>query len=220
MRAKLGSMGSVLAGIVGSALAVAFIATQVGLVVGGLSYRKDCGNTKGTVTQDWTFTWLAPIPYLFRPNESGCVIHTGTRVALNAVGVAGFSETTTSKIADESLARDASADPDTVYWVRARSALVDYLDRNGSRKTLADALASIDTLRGQLAALEVPAKYADAHAGVIAVLNTMKRHGEDLGAAANSGDRGAYSRAEQHIDPDAAAMQDAIQRLNRVHAGR
>ena len=76
------------------------------LFVGGISYRKDCLSTDGAVTTSWTFTWLAPIPYIFRPSEDDCAVHTGTRVALSAVGIAGFEKPTVVGIAKK-LSADA-----------------------------------------------------------------------------------------------------------------
>jgi hypothetical protein len=128
-----GNFGQLVGGVAGVLLAFTLAASQVGLFVGGVSYRKDCVNKEGKITQNWTFTWLAPIPYLFRPSEPGCVIHTGTRVALNAVGIAQFSDTSSTKIANEAITDDA--DPDTAYWIKARSALEDYFRRN---ETLAE----------------------------------------------------------------------------------
>ena len=38
-------------------------------------------------------TRLAPIPYVFRACDAGCVVHTGARVALNAAGIFPFAPT-------------------------------------------------------------------------------------------------------------------------------
>lgn len=46
----------------------------------------------------------------------------------------------------------------------------------------------------------------------------MRRHGEELGTAARSGDRAAYAAAQQRLEPDAQAVYDGIERLEMAHA--
>src|SRR4051812_40843586 len=116
-RDKLPRFVEGVAGAVGAALGLAFILLQLGLFTGGVSYRKDCLNAEGRVTQSWTFTWFAPLPYLFRPSDPDCVVHTGTRVALNAIGIAPYSDTNSTKIA-EAAVESANPDAETAYWVK------------------------------------------------------------------------------------------------------
>ena len=68
-------------------------------------------------------------PYL---SEEGCIVHTSTRVALNAVGIAGYEETTSTMIAREYVDR-GDASPDDAYWAPARAAIVDYMKRDELR---------------------------------------------------------------------------------------
>lgn len=76
----------------GALLAVALFVVFIALEIGGISFRKDCVTPQGTVTHDWTFQWYAPIPYVFRPSAPGCAVHTGTRVALNEIGLFPYNE--------------------------------------------------------------------------------------------------------------------------------
>jgi hypothetical protein len=206
-----------LAGAAGAVLGLGFIVLQVGLYTGGVSYRKDCINAQGQITKSWTFTWLAPIPYLFRPDDPNCVIHTGSRVALNAVGIAKFADTTSTAIADQAVDR-ATPDGDTAYWVKLRGALNDYEARNAKIADIDGAQQSIDTLFGQLTALDPTARYGSAHAKLVAAVQTLQRDGRDMAAAARDGDQSAYQRLqEKAANGDGVKVKTAMDALNAAH---
>jgi hypothetical protein len=104
--------------IAGAALGFVLVALLLALEIGGISFRKDCVTRRGTVSHEWTFRWYAPIPYVFRPSKPGCVVHTGTRVALNALGLFPYSEDPGSILAKSGAATQGEvAYLDAVYFV-------------------------------------------------------------------------------------------------------
>jgi hypothetical protein len=201
----------------GALAAAVFIGLQLFLYVGGISYHKECVNQQGKIAKSWSFTWFAPIPYLFRPDDPGCVVHTGTRVALNAVGIAGYGETTVSGIADRAV-KQADPDAKDAYWARVNGAVTDYGNRNEHITDVSEALRSVDTLLSQLTSLSPPASYANAHDALVTALQAVKEHGTDLRDAAQAGDRAAYDRARRTITPDAKNVQAAMQQLDMAHS--
>src|SRR6476469_5268937 len=71
-------------------VAGAFAGLLVALLIGGIGYGQDC-LTGRQVQRSWSFTWTQPVPYLLPPEPAAdCVVHSGTRVALNAVGIARY----------------------------------------------------------------------------------------------------------------------------------
>jgi hypothetical protein len=210
-------MGEKLLGAAGAVAAAVFIGLQLFLYVGGISYRKECVNQEGQIAKSWSFTWFAPIPYLFRPDDPSCVVHTGTRVALNAAGVAKFDETTVSAIADRAV-QHANPDANDAYWVKLRGALADYASRNEKVTDVDEGLHSVNMLLEQLAEFSPPAQYAAAQTALVAAARQMKKHGEALRAAAQAGDTDAFNRARGTIAPDAKQVQQAMEQLNLAHA--
>jgi hypothetical protein len=79
-------------GMLGVGAAFVLVVLGVALEIGGVSYRKDCVTSQGTVKHDWTFQLGPPIPYAFRPSQPGCAVHTGMRVALNEIGLFPYTE--------------------------------------------------------------------------------------------------------------------------------
>jgi hypothetical protein len=72
----------VLAGLLGAAAIVLVIA----LVNGGYIYRVECPRAGGSTETEWTYRWNSVIPYVGY-DRSGCETHSGTRVALDAIGL-------------------------------------------------------------------------------------------------------------------------------------
>lgn len=107
--------------------------------------RKECVNQQGRIATSWSVTWFAPIPNLFRPTDPSCVVHTGTRVALNAAGIAKYADTTVSAVADRAV-KGASPHDNNAYWVKLRGALADYGNRNEHVANITEGLRSINTL--------------------------------------------------------------------------
>jgi hypothetical protein len=83
------------------------------------------------------------------------VVHTGTRVALNAAGIARFDDTTASAIADRAV-QHANPDADDAYWVKLRGAVTDYGNRNEKVADVSEALRSVNALVDQLAEFSPP----------------------------------------------------------------
>ncbi len=203
-------------GGVGALLAFVFIGAQIALFVGGISYRKDCLTDRGAVESSWTFTWFAPIPYLFRPSEEGCQVHTGTRVALNAAGIAGFEKPTTA-----SLAKDLSsktANPDLAYYGQLKAYILEFNKRSAQVETLGEGEATLDTTLGQLNGLSPTPKYSDVHDRLIAMYSASKRYGRQMQAAAADSDQAAYRAAADRIRAQDDEQDAIIKEINRLHS--
>jgi hypothetical protein len=104
--------------VAAAAVGIALVALLLALAIGGISFREYCVTRQGTVSHEWTFQWYAPIPYVFRPSKPDCVVHTGTRVALNELGLFPYSEDLGSILAKSGAATQAEvAYLDAVYFV-------------------------------------------------------------------------------------------------------
>src|SRR5690242_4306652 len=105
-------MGRVAAAL-GSVVGVAVVLLILALEVGGVTFRKDCATGPGGVSKSWDVQWFIPIPYLFRPSESGCTVHTGTRVALDGLGLFPIPAETASGIVQKAK---PPSDPGQAYY--------------------------------------------------------------------------------------------------------
>lgn len=76
---------AVLGGVLGLGTMLLFIVVFL-LVNGGYVYRTDCARAGGTTEREWTYSWNGLFPYIGY-SRSGCDTHSGTRVALDAVGL-------------------------------------------------------------------------------------------------------------------------------------
>jgi hypothetical protein len=206
------------AGGVGSLLGVLLVVLWLGLWGGGVSYRKDCPTAEG-VKKSWSFTWMAPIPYVFRPSEPGCEIHTGTRVALASIGIGKFSEASSATVADQAVAgAGSSVDQDTAYWVKLNGALTDYYRRNKKVADLDGGLASVTTVLKQLDGLEPTPRYAAAHVTLIRTLRQVKADGAAMKDAVQRQDQATYDKLRAGVLPDAKRVQSAMARLDAIHS--
>jgi hypothetical protein len=206
---------SVLGGL-GFLLGGAFVLLQLGLFAGGLSYREECLNG-GKIEKNWTFTWFAPIPYVFRPDPGpNCVVHTGTRVALNGVGMATFQPTTAAIIADQSATR--TGDPTAPYLAKLSASLRDYTERIDTTRTFAEGMHNVETLVDELEALEPPERYASAHSDLLAAATAIRAEARSMRKAADSGERTAFDRAQGRIEEAAHRLEEAVQQLQRLEA--
>lgn len=173
----------------GAVLAVTWIVAFLGIEIGGISYRKDCVRADGTVSKSWTFTWFAPIPFLFRPSEQGCEVHTGARVALSAVGVARIKEVTLASEAAKS-SRDTALPSDQRYFAALVAALrgnYDYTQAHAD--DLPGIVGSIRRTGARLADLTPPSSVAGEHAALVAGWRKEASLGQKLIAARSRGDQ-------------------------------
>jgi hypothetical protein len=201
----------------GAVAVTVFVGVQIFLYVGGISYQEQCVTDQGHIAKSWSFTRFAPVPYLFRPDDPGCIVHTGTRVALNALGVAKYSDATASTIAERAV-KQANPSADDAYWAKLNGDVADYGNRNEHVHDVNEALRSVDTFLGQLASLSPPAKYAQARAALVAALRQVDEHGKAMREAAQAGDSAAFERAKSTVTPDAQKVQQAMEQLNLAHA--
>lgn len=203
-------------GGVGALLAFAFIGLQIALFIGGISYRKDCLTNEGAVKSSWTFTWFAPIPYLFRPSEDGCEVHTGTRVALNAIGIGGFDKPTTVSLAKKLSSK--TNDPNLAYFGRLKAFVIESQQQSASVESLGQAQRVVDRLIGQLNSFSPPPKYADVHDRLVSLYVAQRRYGRQMQKAAAASNQAAYAAAAKRIDNQQGETQAILEEINRLHA--
>ena len=191
-------------------LAVLVPLVLLALFVGGVSYRKDCLTNDGHAASDWSFTIFAPIPYVFRPSQSGCEVHTGTRVALDALGVATFASPTAEHLIDVS----AKGDANLVYWGRVRLILRDYFASVDQVTNYADADELLRSTAARLRSLDAPPAFAEAHTALAAALEAARRAGAQAYQATLNGRR---SEAASDLQAAETRVRTAVEHLNAVH---
>lgn len=102
--------------------------------------------------------------------------------------------------------------------MKLRGAVEDYGNRNENVADLDAGLRSVNTLLGQLGNFSVPSRYAHAHGDLVSALQQVRRHGEDMRAAAEADNIEAFERAQRTTVPDAERIQRAMKRFNLAHA--
>ena len=182
---------------------------MLALWLGGISYRKDCLTDEGRVSSDWTFTILAPIPYVFRPSEAGCQVHTGTRVALDAVGIGSFNPPTEVELVEAG----ARGDADLAYWGKVKLILRDYMGEPVS--SFAQGAALIDSTIVRLEELAPTTTFDAAHRELLDAL----RHLQALTPALmKEVANGWPKKAQELAAPVEAEIRTAIEHLDQTHA--
>ncbi|MCW3048013.1 MAG: hypothetical protein JWO74_2297 [Solirubrobacterales bacterium] len=205
-----------LLGGAGAIAATVFVGLQFFLFVGGVSYRKDCLGSAGQVKSSWTFTWFAPIPYLFRPSEAGCQVHTGTRVALNAVGVAAFAKPTTTNLADKAVQGAHNMSDDEAYFARMKARVVEF-ENAPQAKTVDDGRRAFDKAIGSLSAITPTSKYAAAHAALLAALHEARAGLDEIERAHYSAGTADDRRVAAQFRAAFGKIGGAITQLNQLH---
>jgi hypothetical protein len=209
--AVFSALGSGLGGIA----AFAFVALQIGLFVGGISYRKDCLAESGAVKSSWSFTWFAPIPYIFRPTEEGCEVHTGTRVALNAAGVTKYASASTRSLASKIAKQTAS--PDLAYFGQLKAVLVE-LQRQPDARTVAEGQKNLQVAVDALNDLTPTTKYEVAHGGLVTTLGQMLASTGTIAAAHDAGQDAAQNRGISALQRQSSRLDGLVSQINRLHA--
>ena len=72
----------------------------IGVINGGYTWRADCVTSRGTVERSYSYRITQVFPYL-APSEPGCRFHSGTRVALSAIGVWGIEDESAAELEAE-----------------------------------------------------------------------------------------------------------------------
>lgn len=201
----------------GVLLAGAFIGLQIFLLVGGLAYRKDCLTDGGKVTSDWTFQWAAPIPYIFRPSGQDCIVHTGTRVALDAVGVATFQKPSTLSIAD-SLS-DSTDGADLAYFGRLKAVVTEYGNASEKSRSIEEGEGIVDDALDRLAELAPPPRYQSVHLELVSALTAIKDSAAMMRQAATSQSSAVQQTALRQQERLAENLIAVFRRINVIHAG-
>lgn len=115
MRSLLSGVGAV----VGFLISLLVIA----VLIGGYSYRKTCPTAAQGIERSWTFQIAAFLPYIFKPSETDCSVHSGTRVALSAIGLFKIKNETAGQIARQDAANATS--PGRIYFDEVYAAMAD-----------------------------------------------------------------------------------------------
>lgn len=200
----------------GAIAAIVFVGLQFFLFVGGVSYRKDCLSDEGKVRSDWTFTVFAPVPYVFRPSEAGCQVHTGTRVALNAIGVATFAKPSTTTLADNAVDDAEGLSAGDAYFARIKARLVE-LQRAPQARDFAEGQHILDDAARSIESVTPPAAYAAAHTQVVSAVREMRRSLDEAETAQGSEGRTDDERAVTDYQTAGEKLNAAIGEINRVH---
>jgi hypothetical protein len=186
VRSRLAALGTGLAGLLGAG----FVILLLGLQLGGMAYRKDCPTPHGTVNKDWSFQWI-PIPYLFRPTAPGCAVHTGTRVALNAIGLFPYTENPGRILLKSGASTNAGAA--AVYYDGLYAVVIDLVDQvkaGGFLKALPNFLSRE---RAAIERLSPPPYVAAAHAAFLREFVKMETDFESAKVALANGDQARFN---------------------------
>lgn len=208
-------VGVGIAGLLGVAGVIAFVAFVLLVEIGGISYRKDCLTSQGTVSQSWTFQWAAPIPFVFRPSEKGCIVHTGAHVALNAIGIDTFTPSTPEAILGQATAA-ANVNP---YWP-ALNLTVRTLQNTPTSADLTTHIAALSTAQDDLVKLSPPAAYSAAHQQLTSTLTGLVAEGHKLQQALMHGNRRAVALISSRVRNLSAQVRPELVELNRIHSAQ
>lgn len=211
----MGAVRSIAAGIGGLVGVVGVLVFVLLVEVGGISYRKDCLTNRGTVAQSWTFTWYAPLPFLFRPSETNCIVHAGTRVALNAIGIDTFKPSTAESIAGH-FASSTGVNP---YWPKLNG-VIDQLLNQPPASSMSDHIAALGSARAALARLNPPAPYRATHDQLVTTLTALLSTSQQLQKALLRGDRRAYTRIRNASKGTANNFRLELGQLNQIHSAQ
>jgi hypothetical protein len=211
--------GAALLGGFGMVLAILWFGA-VGLVeIGGISYRKDCVTAEGTIKKDWTFSWFTPIPFVFRPSQEGCQVHTGVRVAMNAVGLFPYKEYSASQ-----AARDAASDPDLdanqQYFAALYADLNDMKTWNAKHpEDMRGGIAVLNKTADAIDELTPPETVATEHHRLVALFRSSAKTGGEIVTAFEQNDRATIQRLSPELEGANARqvrLLNAISRKLRV----
>lgn len=210
MRNKLGA----LAEGVGALLGMGFIILVLALETGGISFRKDCATPRGTVSKSWTVQWFIPIPYLFRPSEAGCSVHTGTRVALNAIGVFPFSDDA-GTIAQRSSTGAAARASGQAYYAVVYSVVADVANAKPSASRAEGERLYYKNL-AKLEALHPPSFLTNEHQQLLAEFREFKTDGRAMAAAQRRGDQAALQRLISRNNANGQAFLSTADQIRKI----
>jgi hypothetical protein len=197
VRQKIGSgLLSTLGVVLALSWGVAFLLVEFG----GISYRKDCITSQGELKKAWTFTWFAPLPFVFRPSQQGCKVHTGARVALDALGLFPFRELSLASAAREA-SNDPSLDANQKYYALLFANLTDLHNWNAAHPR--DYEGGITKLRQSARALDQlapPNVVAGEHHQLVTLFRSAATSGQRLLAANASHDQATALRLATRLD--------------------
>lgn len=205
-------VGATIGGLAGG---VAALLIFLLVVVAGNSYRKDCLTNRGTISQSWTFNWASPVPFLFRPSESNCVVHVGTRVALNEIGVDTFKPSTAQTLAGH-FASATGIDP---YWPKLKVTIAELLSREAGAASLTARIAAFVDAQATLAALNPPPAYRSAHQQLFAAITLVLTSDQRAQNALLRGQRPPHSIVKTS-DTATRDVNSALTELSRIHSAQ
>jgi hypothetical protein len=183
-----------LVGVVGALLIL-------GLINGGLVYRKQCATVEGTVKTDWTYRWFAPIPYLLAPSESGCDVHNGTRVALSSIGIWDLKQPTASDL-QRNYAKSSRTDPGLAYISEVIAVINDLKQATREHVNLKTAFVVMRKGKADLHALTPPDYLRADHARMLVAYDRSVDEAQRYLDLLRAGDQAA---AQRHAKASVAA---------------
>jgi hypothetical protein len=201
-------------GVGGFASAAAILLVLL-ILVGGNTYRKDCLTERGNISTHWTSTWDSPIPFVFAPSEHDCVVHAGTRVALNVIGIDKFTESSAESIAGHS----SSSGGGNPYWPKVTVAIRDLANKPRAA-SLPARIAALTRARDTLATLVPPPTYVVAQHRLLVAATALLESSQQLQQAFLLGDPHLKAAVLRVSDAQSSGLHSAVAGLNRVHSAQ
>lgn len=101
--------------LLGGLVAAACVLVLALAVNGGLAYRIDCAADNGGVARHWSYEWNQPIPYLLAPTQTGCEVHSATRLLVSSLGLFRVREGGAGDIAVRSAKSESLTSGEAYY---------------------------------------------------------------------------------------------------------
>jgi hypothetical protein len=190
-------------GVLGVGTGLALVLIFAVLEIGGITFRKDCVTPQGTVKHDWTFQWYAPIPYVFRPSQPGCAVHTGTRVALNEIGLFPYTENPGRILAKSG---GSAAGPDVAYYDAIYAVMTDIAKQVTAGGLLSAPPDFMHHERESLERLNPPSNVASEHAAILQHFEHLDSLLSDAKAAVARRDNAKVEADGREANADLQAM--------------
>ncbi len=180
------------------------VVAVVAVIAGGVGYREEC-LSKGEVHGSWS--WAAAIPYVSPPRPArGCVVHSGSRVALAGLGIAHYRPPRAPPVAP------------AAYRAEMDAAVRRYIERLDGARSLQDALAHIRTLIADVEVISPPKRYTAAHSRFVAAARDVEAGNAGMLRAATGRDQPGFDASAADARSAAARLSEAGLDLERLRA--
>ncbi|MDQ2983106.1 MAG: hypothetical protein M3R70_04150 [Actinomycetota bacterium] len=206
--------GRLLAG--GAALGGLLVTILIlGLVNGGLIYRKQCPTAQATVRTDWSYRWFAPVPYLLAPKEGGCEVHSGTRVALSSLGIASLKTRSAADL-ERNFAESGRTDPGVAYISGVIAVITDLRTATRQHVGFQTALKVMQKGAHDLHALRPPDYLASDHPKLLAVYDRSVAEAQAMLTAIRTGDQVTARKHSKRLVAATGAFLRIADRMQQV----